>query len=613
MIMKKTIAMITAVAAVLGASSAALAVDYSFSDISDSRYSWCAPQIEDMYEAGYVNGYDDNTYRPDNQVTKLEGIALFARMMGSNNEANEELLELAHESYDESISTCGLSWGEDELVYLMYKGSFTNADLTTYIVGKTKDQPMTRGEAAVIITKAMGGEKELASSSSIELDYTDADSIASNILPYVDYVTDQGIMTGMDDGSFSASGTVTRAQIAVMLSRVDERCDYSFDRVRISAIDTDADTITLLGSDSEETTYDYTSDTNFYITGEIMKIEDIPENVAAVAQFSAGELISLDALSDQSDEEVIGVFSGYSTVSGIIQVKVKVGDSSTVSTYTCIEDVPITYQGSPATIQSFKSGDSIVLELSGGSVQSIRGEESELTITNATVSALDIGDTDLTMTISSANSDYDGNTYPVADNVRVTKNSKDSDMASIYVGDKVTLTIEYGEIVRVEATASTTTVSGTLKSITIASQPSLVITVDGKDQMYQIPQDCVITINEEEGSLYDFRVGDGLVLTVESDAVTRIRCSTSTITTTGRVYGTVTAVNSSYGFVSVMTEDSDVPVTIFCRDNTTTMIDETGGKLDMGDISIGDVIECRGTTTNGAFVATLMIVTPASE
>ena len=117
--MKKTIAMITAVAAVLGASSAALAVDYSFSDISDSRYSWCAPQIEDMYEAGYVNGYDDNTYRPDNQVTKLEGIALFARMMGSNNEANEELLELAHESYDESISTCGLSWGEDELVYLI--------------------------------------------------------------------------------------------------------------------------------------------------------------------------------------------------------------------------------------------------------------------------------------------------------------------------------------------------------------------------------------------------------------------------------------------------------------------------------------------------------------
>ena len=95
--------------------------------------------------------------------------------------------------------------------------------------------------------------------------------------------------------------------------------------------------------------------------------------------------------------------------------------------------------------------------------------------------------------------------------------------------------------------------------------------------------------------------------------MTRIRCSTSTITTTGRVYGTVTAVNTSYGFISVMSEDSDIPVTIFCRDNSTTFIDEEGSSLKMNTINTGDIVECRGATTNGAFVATLVIVTPAAD
>ena len=37
-----------------------------------------------MAEQGYINGYEDGTYRPDNEVTRLETILLFARAMGSN-------------------------------------------------------------------------------------------------------------------------------------------------------------------------------------------------------------------------------------------------------------------------------------------------------------------------------------------------------------------------------------------------------------------------------------------------------------------------------------------------------------------------------------------------
>ena len=49
-----------------------------FSDITDEKYAWAVPSIEAMAEAGYITGYTDNTFRPDNSVTRLEVLALFS-------------------------------------------------------------------------------------------------------------------------------------------------------------------------------------------------------------------------------------------------------------------------------------------------------------------------------------------------------------------------------------------------------------------------------------------------------------------------------------------------------------------------------------------------------
>lgn len=608
--MKKSVFVAAAAAMCMSVTSFAA---YSFTDISAPQYNWCAPYIEEMYKAGFVNGYEDNTYRPDNQVTKLEGIALFARAMGSNNKVNDEILELAHQQYDSAVSSCSLPWGEDEVVYMMYKGALTAADLTTYLKDTTKNKPLTRGEAAVIITKAMGGEISATSSSGVSLDYTDANKIPTNILQYVKFVSDAGIMNGMDDGSFSADGTVTRAQIATMLSRTVEKCDFAFYDARVTEVDSDNNTVTLSIPDEGEQSYELSSDTTLYIRGEHAKLADIPENVRAVVQFSGDEIKSIDAMSSESDQEIVAVYSGYTTSNNQMKIKVTKDGESTTTTYTCIEDVPITYAGSPATIKSFKSGDTVTLEISDGLVTSISGGEKSVSITGATISDIEITNTDVKITISSANKEYDGKTYTVSSDVRVTKNGADSDMASVYEGDKVDLTLEYGVVKKVSAKSSISTVSGTLTKLTIANQPEITIMVDGKEKTYQIPHDCIVLVNEEEATLYDFRVGDSLVLTVESQAVTKIKCSTSIVSTSGRVTGTVTAVNTSYGFISVTTEESTVPVTVFCKENSSKFIDEKGNTVKMSSIKIGDTVECRGETSNGAFVATLILVTPTGN
>ncbi|MCH5211759.1 MAG: S-layer homology domain-containing protein [Oscillospiraceae bacterium] len=614
--MKKTIVSVIAATAALCITAPAFAAS-SFSDISGSSYSWCAPQIRAMADAGYVHGYDDGTFKPDNQVTKLEGIALFARAMGSDTEItpeNTEVLELAHSQYDSALKSYSLSWGDDEATYLLYKNALSISDLDTYLKGDLKNQPLTRGEAAVIITKAMGGGQSLKQVSSITVDYADKSSIPSNVLPYVDYVTEQGIMNGIDD-EFQPGGTVTRAQIAVMLYRVANHCDYSFIRGKLKNVDEDESTFTI-SVHGEETTYSYDENTQFTLKGEYELPEKLTIDAGVVIQLSGDKVVSIDGLSDQPEATITAIFSSYSTSNGITYIKVKESaTSSTTKSYPCVDNVPVTYKGAPATVKNFSDGDSITIEIVDGKVLSIVGSEKTETITGATVDEIEVDGESVKMTISSANSAYNGKTYEVASDAVATKASKECDMSDIYVGDKVTLTLRYGKIIKAEATSTYGSVSGSIVEVKISNNPSITVRAEGKEKEYQIPVDCIIIVNQKEGSLYDFRVGDSVTLTTQSSAVTKIQVSTAIINDagngTGSVNGTVTAVNTAYGFISVLVEGYDIPVPVYKTSNQTTFITAAGKPIDFKSIKTGDKVECRGTTTNGAFVASLVIVTQA--
>lgn len=587
-----------------------MADEYSFKDISDAQYDWCAPQIQAMYDKGLVSGYENGTYRPDKEVTRQECLSLFARAMGSREEENEKILEIAHDLYDETIDTYGLSWGKDEIAYLMYRGALKKADLDTYLKDDEKGKPMKRYEAAIIITKAMGGEDEAVSADTSALDYADASEIPAVSKGYVQYAMNEGIMTGMDDNKFSPLTSVSRSQIAVMLARTVDATDYSFVNAKLQSIDTDSRTYVIKHSDG-------TLETEFYNTDTVMNsmgVQTIPSNmtvgVSAVFTYSGEDIIYIDALSTTPDEIVTGKFMNSGTSLNKIYINVIPAGETTQKSYTCASDVSILYDGSPATMKSFTKNDSIELLLVDGLVTTVNGSNKSYTIEGAVVEGVSI-DPSLEITISHANSEYDGKVYPVSNSVTVKKNGSSSDFSEIYKGDTVALTIEYGEVVKVVATSKTTKTTGTIKSITISSAPTMIVSAGGVDKEYMIPNDVTIKINGNEGTLYDFRVGDSVTITVESNAITAIT-ATSTQVTSGAIVGVVTAINSSYGFITVQAEDG-TSQTVFCKDLKTTFITSLGKETKMSSISEGDTVDARGTVSNGAFVATLVIVTEESN
>lgn len=586
--------------------TAAPSTSTRFTDINSEEFAWAKPYINDMADKGFISGYEDNTFRPDNDVTRLEALSLFARAMGSNDSANTELLEIAHDKFDSVIKEYGLKWGTDEIAYLMYKGALKKTDLDTYLKDDEKDTPMKRYEAAIIITKAMGGEEKALSELGVVLDYTDAREVPSNAIQYVSYATDAGIMEGMGEGLFSPNTAVKRSQMAVMLSRTVDKTNYTFEKNKITAVDTENKTITATNSKGKETQYTYTDSTVIKSLGDEIQASRLVSGVEAVFVKSGNTLVSVDTVSSEPDRTITGRFVNSSVKSGVVSIKIKPDDSEENETYECASNISVTYDGSPATVRSFADGDVVTVNLVNGKIASLAGESKTTTISGATIEDMEIGD-DIKITISHGNDAYNGKTYAVSSDVVVKKNTSTVDLSSIYKGDKVTLTLKYGVITQINATSSTKVIEGTIQSLTIATKSIMVVKVDNKEQTYEIPSGVQILINGEEKTLYDFRVGDIVKLTVESDAITKI-VATSTQESSGSMSGVVTGINTSYGVISVQPEGSTDSKQAFCKDGNTTFVTAAGIAKKMKDIKVGQKVEIKGTISGGVFIGKLVVI-----
>lgn len=577
-----------------------------FSDLSSKDYDWARPYINSMVEKGFISGYEDGTYRPDNDVTRLEALSLFARAMGSNDKANAEVLEIAHEKYDDIIKPYALSWGNDEIAYLMYKGALKKADLDTYLKDQEKNNPMKRYEAAIIITKALGGEEKALSELGVMLEYSDAREVPSNAIQYVGYATDTGIMSGMGDGSFSPKTSVKRSQMAVMLSRTADKANYTFRKMKISEVDSDTRTITAKEGSKEEEKFVYTNDTVMKNLGDDITANELPEGVDAIMVFSSDVLAAAEVISSQPDREVKGVFQNLASNSGKITVRILPDGEEDAQSFACADDISVTYDGTPATMRSFTKGDIITIKLVNGKIAEAIGETKTSSISGATVENINV-EGDVTMTIAHSSEAYNGKTFIVSNDVQVRKNDVTVGLDSIYNGDKVTLTLEYGVITKISAKSSKRVVEGTIREVSISSQSTMKVKIDDKEETYQVPKDVEILINGDKGTLYDFRVGDIVKITLESEAITKI-VATSTQESSGHVTGVVTAFNTSFGVISIKPDDSDSVVQVYAKDDTAKFIGADGASKKMSSIKVGQTVDVRGTVSNGVFVGKLVVI-----
>lgn len=607
--MKKFKGLLSAVLAVAVMCASLVSVSAkSFKDVDAEKYAWCASEISTMADDGIISGYTDGSFKPENTVTKLEALALVARVLGSRDDVNAPLVEKAKEIYAEKIEDYDLSFGTDEICYLLLKGIIFESELNDYL--DSANEGMKRYEIAVLLTKAMGAEAEVKEKVTAVLDYSDTLQIPSNARKYVEYVTQVGLMQGMDKeaNTFVPLNDVTRAQAALVLYKLRDLTGYTTFSGIVASYDKTSRTIRIKLADDINKAYTVLPDSvTLRCDGEEIDADSITVGWEAIVTTQNDMLAIVDFLSAQSDGMVAGRLVSVVRTNDNITLKVEKTtalDSETVS-YKVSDDVVVTYNGKAGTVSSLSTGDYVKLTIKNNKISVIDGETSTKTV-KGTITSIDLESGVVFKVLVNGYEE----SYIASTNAKVSRNNKSAKLSDLLVGDKVTLKLEYNIINNIEATSTNTSDTGIILGVNISTTPTLKIKIGSNTAEYPIARDAEILLDGKSGTIYDLRLNSNATITMESDSIVKIE--TKPLEEITQVKGEVVGVNVSYNLIQVRYVDS-----VSGTENVEQVFVKSGAKIisissstdkKLKDVEVGQTVTAMGSRATGVFEATTVVI-----
>lgn len=165
--------------------------------------------VEVNKNANYVNGYEDGTFLPQNNITRAEAITLLARLITDENIIKGKVKA----DYDDVESGV---WYES-YVGLFQKLGFLDTISKKHGAEILPAQNITRAEFVELVyqVSAYGN-----SSSSMKLrSFSDVDAKKCAYTGAINFAVANGIVNGYEDGTFRPDNNITRAEVVAVVNR----------------------------------------------------------------------------------------------------------------------------------------------------------------------------------------------------------------------------------------------------------------------------------------------------------------------------------------------------------------------------------------------------------
>lgn len=156
-----------------------------FSDVYQDQ--WYYDYVNELYNGGVIDGYEDATFRPERTVTTGEALKMI-------------LLAAGYEE-PESVDS---HWARGYLNLALENGIIDSGDITDL------DVPISRLMMAKVAAGALGLER-----------IYDTDPFADTSNIYAAILNDHGIVEGYEDGSFRGDRSLTRAELSAIVWRIN--------------------------------------------------------------------------------------------------------------------------------------------------------------------------------------------------------------------------------------------------------------------------------------------------------------------------------------------------------------------------------------------------------
>ena len=191
----------------------------NFPDVPPSH--WANDSIMQLTSQGVVSGYPDGSFKPGALVSRSE----FAKMMylalgiDKTNDYSGVIVEQPF-----FVDVPGDRW---DYLYVKYVGrymtGFMAKDGQVYFKG---GEPAVREDMAVALVKALGletaADDDVSVFARLQEIFSDAATISPNLRAYVLTAYEQQLISGYPDGAFGAQKSITRAETAALLVKVQK-------------------------------------------------------------------------------------------------------------------------------------------------------------------------------------------------------------------------------------------------------------------------------------------------------------------------------------------------------------------------------------------------------
>lgn len=188
-----------AIVALLTISSNVFAI--TFTDIDASH--WAYNNVMTLAENGVINGYEDNTFRPDGTISRGEFLKLVIVA------AKPEWMDINR------MSSALDHWAGKYLYIAETYGVVPAGSITAENINK----PITRIEMAMMISKADISLKGAKISASDSIGFGDTHLLAKDELKWLTHAVNSGLIKGYEDNTFKPDNNMKRSEAATMIYR----------------------------------------------------------------------------------------------------------------------------------------------------------------------------------------------------------------------------------------------------------------------------------------------------------------------------------------------------------------------------------------------------------
>ncbi len=585
-----------------------------FSDISNH---WARSYIERVEENGLVSGYEDGTFKPDNNVNVLESLIMLSRLYTIDKTVKEEIIDKYKPSLKTMQNVLYNEWSFDYLALAIELGIVSEQTVRDMFANKNIFQDAKREEVAVLMIRALGLEDEAKSLKTYVLPFNDNAKISASARPYIYLMYEKGIMLGDNEKNINPVNEITRAEIATLLIKA---FDYIVDNKVLPDLDKYQTTKTVSGMITEvaakrtdsyiyvkndrevESKVSVNDGTKITINGKTRELSDLKKDMLVDCRINE-EGLALAIEADSTKDVVRGTVLYVAYVEPA-SITIYDEDGDRLS-FNIDKDIDVYHDGKITELRKLEKNDEVTLLLDNDKVYRIN-TVSRIKHYDGEITAIDYN---YPIKVTIKTDEGLSKTFIFTSAVDVTRNDDDSSFDQVRVGDEVTITTEYNDMTAINTIAKEAEMSGVIKEILIGTQSKIKIAdEDGAVRQYSVSSNVKITIGTKNVSIYDLRLGYNAQINTTGDEI--VSMEVSQLDTAKSFTGKIIFINEDDRLVMMqsLTSTGKTELIYLSVTNKTIIYDTSGKTKYFKDLEEGESIVSIAVEKAGEYEATSIMI-----